>query len=75
MPGYKLPPDNSIDGAGGLEPYVDNFFAKRGKPYTYKRDVEPLFHKKLSWNAKGLVVDVSGGTFKKWQKRYNIDNA
>lgn len=71
---YKSPPDTSIEGAGGIEPYVDNFFAKRGQPYTYSRDVLPLFHKKLSWNSKGTVVDVAGSTFKKWQTRYNLEH-
>jgi len=67
-------PDNSIDGAGGLEPYVDNFFAKRQLPYTYNRDVEPLFHKKLPWTIKGRMVDVTAATFKSWESKYNLVN-
>lgn len=74
MPGYKIPPDNSIEAAGGLEPYVDNFFAKRQKPYTYSRDVEPLFYKKIPWTIKGRMVDITAATFKSWEARYNMEH-
>lgn len=64
-------PDNSFEAAGSLQEYVDNFFSKRNLPYTYDRDVEPLFHKSWPWTIKADSVKVVPATFKKWQNRYN----
>jgi hypothetical protein len=68
---YRQPPDHSYARFPTLEEYVDNFFALRDKPYTYERDVKPLFKKRIPFTIKGRIVDITGRTFKTWQIKYN----
>jgi hypothetical protein len=72
MPGFKQPPDNTIDGAGGLRPYITRFYEKKGVSHDLDTEVIPMFNNNDIPLARRLrKLDVSKTAFKNWETYYN----
>lgn len=71
---YKQPPDNSIEGAGGLEPYVNRYYQKNNLPYTYGDLLKYFNNEDVTLTRRAKRTGVSRNTFKSWQARYNMEH-
>lgn len=72
---YKSPPDNSIDGAGGLEPYVNRYYQNQQLPYTYADVLKYFNNEDVPVTRRAKKTGITRTTFYRWQKRYNLEHA
>lgn len=63
-------PDKSIKGAGGLETYINRFFATRNIDKTYNDFVTLLNYDKIPINTRAKQLGIVSSTFKNWVNLY-----
>lgn len=63
-------PDNSIKGAGGLEPYINRFFIRNGIDKNYSDFLDLLKYQKIPKATRARELGIAKNTFNNWVNLY-----